>query len=321
MDASPKPPPKAFPSGSVLRETRFTGGRAHIVALGLPRRLLTDAYVRLMGMRWSQLILLFIAGFLGFNILFAVLYLLVPGSLGDSSRNDGPASPLDAFFFSVQTVATIGYGVLYPKSLYANILVTLEIMAGVFGFAMGNGLMFARFSRPTARIMFSRIAVVAPHNGVPTLMFRAANQRHNLILEAHVRVALARVEISSEGRAMRRFRDLAIERRDNLTFFLSWTVMHPIDESSPLYGLSPEEVAGSDITIIVVMNGADESFGQPVYARHIYAARDIVWGSHFADIIGVAEDGRPTIDYGKFHSVDEPAPEPASVEAIEQRGA
>jgi inward rectifier potassium channel len=321
MEASPKPPPKALPPGSFLRDMRFTSGRAHVVALGLPRRLLTDAYVRLMGMKWSQLILLFVLGFLGFNILFASLYSLVPESLGDSSGKGESPSPLDAFFFSVQTVATIGYGVLYPKSLYANILVTFEIMAGVIGFAMGNGLMFARFSRPTARIMFSRIAVVAPHNGVPTLMFRAANQRHNLILEAHVKVALTRVEISSEGRAMRRFRDLAIERRDNLSFFLSWTVMHPINESSPLYGLSPEEITGSDISIIVVMNGADESFGQPIYVRHIYAARDIVWGRHFADIIGVTPDGRPTIDYGKFHTLDEPETGAASLQPIEQGSA
>jgi inward rectifier potassium channel len=258
-----------------------------------------------MGMKWSQLLLLFILGFLGFNSVFALLFAMVPGSLVDGSRGGSPGSLMDAFFFSVQTVATIGYGVLYPKSLYANILVTVEIMAGVIGFAMGNGLMFARFSRPTARIMFSKVAVVALHNGIPTLMLRAANQRHNLILEAHVRVALTRVEVSSEGRAMRRFRDLAVDRRDNLTFILSWTIMHPIDELSPLYGLSPEDVANSDISIIVVVTGTDESFAQTVHARHVYAAKEIVWGKQFADIIGVTDDGRATIDYSKFHEVDD----------------
>jgi inward rectifier potassium channel len=279
--------------------------RSNVVTIGLPRRWLTDAYVRLMGMKWRQLLLLFVLSFLGFNVVFAALYSIVPGSLGDGSRAGGAASPLDAFFFSVQTVATIGYGVLYPKTLYANILVTFEIMAGVIGFAMGNGLMFARFSRPTSRIMFSNIAVIAPHNGVPTLMFRAANQRHNLILEAHVKVSLTRMEISSEGRAMRRFRDLEIERRDNPTFILSWTVMHPINEHSPLYGLSREDFAASDMTVIIVMTGTDESFSQPVHARHTYTAKDIIWDRNFADILGRTEDGRPTIDYGKFHSVDE----------------
>jgi inward rectifier potassium channel len=305
MDPTPPSEDTKPPSPKMPRNMPVDGRRGGVVAHGLPRRFLTDAYVRLMGMKWSQLILLFVLGFLGFNLVFAGLYSLAPGSLGDSSRNGGPASPLDAFFFSVQTVATIGYGVLYPRNLYANILVTIEIMGGVIGFAMGNGLMFARFSRPTARIMFSNIAVVAPHNGVPTLMFRAANQRHNLILEAHVRVALTRTEISSEGRPMRRFRDLAVERRDNLTFVLSWTVMHPIDESSPLFGMSRQDVLGSDLGIVVVMNGTDESFAQPVYARHTYAAADIVWGRHFADIIGRTEDGKPSIDYAKFHSVED----------------
>lgn len=304
MDTSSKPPNQRIAKAK-LTPIGIISGRPDIVAIGLPKRWLTDAYVRLMGMKWRQLLLLFVFGFLGFNVLFAVLYSIVPGSLVDGSNSGQPATPLDAFFFSVQTVATIGYGILYPKTLYANILVTIEIMGGVIGFAMGNGLMFARFSRPTSRIMFSKIAVIAPHNGVPTLMFRAANQRHNLILEAHVRVALTRTEMSSEGRAMRRFRDLEIERRDNLTFILSWTVMHPINEKSPLHGMSQEDFAASDMTIIVVMTGTDESFAQQVHARHTYTAKDIVWGRHFADIIGRTEDGRATINYGKFHSLDE----------------
>jgi inward rectifier potassium channel len=165
--------------------------------------------------------------------------------------------------------------------------------------------MFARFSRPTARIMFSRKMVVARHNGVPTLMFRAANQRHNLILEAHVRMVMIRPETSAEGRTMRRFRDLPVDRRDNITFVLSWTVMHPIDELSPLFGLDESSVAASDFSIIVVMTGTDENFAQPVYARYTYSARDIVWGKNFQDIIGVAPHGGPTIDYGKFHEVEE----------------
>ncbi len=305
MDAIPPQTPSPPPNSGILKQMAESNGRLRVVAIGQSRRWLTDTYVRLLGMKWSHLILIFIFGFLGFNAVFALLYSLVPGTLANGSTSGDVSSPLDAFFFSVQTVATIGYGVLYPKSLYGNVLVTIEIMGGVIGFAMGNGLMFARFSRPTARIMFSRVAVVAPHNGVPTLMFRAANQRHNLILEAHVRVALTRQETSSEGRTMRRFRDLAIERRDNLTFILSWTVLHPIDELSPLFGMSPEEVAESDMNIVVLMTGTDESFAQPVYARHVYQAKDIVFGKQFQDIISANEKGLPTIDYGKFHAVED----------------
>jgi len=279
-------------------------GRINVRPLGLRRRWLADSYVRLMAIKWRYLFLIFTLGFFAFNLVFAALYSIVPGSLAHSVGG-GPVSPVDAFFFSVQTVATVGYGELYPKSLYANALTTVEVMAGVIGFAMGTGLMFARFSRPTARIMFSKVAVIAPHNGVPTLMFRAANQRHNLILEAHVRVAITRDEVSDEGRTMRRFHDLKLERRDNPTFILSWTVMHRIDETSPFYGLSPQEIAARQISIVVLMTGTDESFAQPVYARYNYTGADIVWNRHFVDIIGVSERGESIIDYTKFHSVEE----------------
>ena len=276
-----------------------------MVALGRQRRLVTDVYVRAMEIKWRYLIPLFGLSFVLFNTVFATLYWLRPGALGDGTGAGAGGSFLDAFFFSVQTVATIGYGILYPKTLYANVLVTVEIMAGVLGLAMVTGLMFARFSRATARIMFSKVAVIAPHNGVPTLMFRAANQRHNLILEAHVKVVLTRFEVSTEGRGMRRFRDLRVERADNPTFVLSWTVMHPIDADSPLYGMTPEDLAASDIEIIVVMTGLDESFTQPVHARYSYTPDDLVWGRYFADIVGLNENGVRTINYGRFHDVQE----------------
>jgi inward rectifier potassium channel len=280
-------------------------GRPRVVAKGRPRRPLADIYVRLMELRWPQLLILFVSGFLSFNILFAALYALHPDSLGDSSNAGRATSFFDAFFFSVQTVATIGYGVLYPKTLYSNVLVTLEIIFGVIGFAMGNGLMFARFSRATARIMFSKIAVIVPHNGTRTLMFRAANQRHNLILEAQVKLSLSRSETSTEGRIMRRFRELPVERRENPIFILSWTVMHVINEASPLYDMTPEQLAESDLTIVVVMTGTDESFAQQVHARHTYSAKDIVWDRQFVDIISLTDDGKAQIDYERFHDAVE----------------
>jgi len=302
MDSATPPPPRPQPRsvGSLVTRT----GRAKVVALGRDRQFVSDFYVRAMELKWRHIILIFIVSFISFNTLFAFFYWIRPESLGDASQGGTARSFLDAFFFSVQTVATIGYGVIYPKSLYANVLVTTEIMAGVLGLAMVTGVIFARFSRPTARIMFSKIAVIAPHNGMPTLMFRAANQRHNLILEAHVRVVLTRFETSAEGRVMRRFRDLAVERQDNLTFILTWTVMHPIDAFSPLHGMSAEEIANSDMEIIVVMTGTDESFAQPVHARHSYAAGDIVFGRHFVDIMDVNTEGTRTINYGRFHDVE-----------------
>lgn len=300
-------PPKRYGSARMAAVAKRNVSERKIVAVGRPQRFTTDAYVRALEMKWRHLILLFALSFLSFNLAFATLYWIQPDSLGNGSKGESAQSFLDAFFFSVQTVATIGYGVLFPKTLYANILVTGEIMSGVLGIAMVTGLMFARFSRPTARVMFSNVAVIAQQNSVPTLMFRAANQRHNLILEAHVRMALTRFETSVEGRTMRRFRDMEVERDSNLTFVLSWTVMHPITELSPLYGMTPEDLAASGIEIIVIVTGTDESFAQPVYARHVYAATDIIWDRHFVDIIDVAEDGTRIIDYSKFHDVEEAA--------------
>lgn len=309
MDSAAPPPPRQSPPSLGVQISR--SGRARVIALGRERRFVSDLYVRAMELKWRQLILGFVLSFLTFNVVFAFLYWIRPGSLGDGSSASTTGSFVDAFFFSVQTVATIGYGVIYPKTVYANVLVTIEIMAGVLGLAMVTGLMFARFSRPTARIMFSKIAVVAPYDGIPTLMFRAANERHNLILEAHARMVLTRFETSVEGRVMRRFRDLTVERRDNLTFILTWTVMHRIDETSPLYGMTPEEIANSDLEIIVVMTGTDQSFAQPVYARHAYSAADIIFDRHFVDIMDVRDDGTRTIDYGKFHEVEPLASAPA----------
>ncbi len=258
-----------------------------------------DAYHRLLTFSWPRFFLLMAAWYIGANVLFALLYLVDPHGIAEAR----PGSFEDAFFFSVQTVATIGYGVMHPQTLYANLVMTLETLCGLIGFAVMTGLIFARFSRPTARILFSDVAVIAPHNGVPTLTFRCANQRLNQILEATVGLTVLRDETSKEGKTMRRFHDLKLLRQRTPVFALTWTVMHPIDAASPLHGLTEQDMVDEELEVVVILTGVDETFVQPIQARHSYLAEDIRWDHHFVDIMLTLDDGRTGIDYSRFHDI------------------
>ncbi|HEY3918773.1 MAG TPA: ion channel [Stellaceae bacterium] len=265
-----------------------------------------DFYHRLLTTPWRRLFVVLAIAYIAFNLVFAGLYLLQPGAIA----NARPRSFTDAFFFSVQTMATIGYGEMRPVTLYANLLVTVEVLLGMTGLAVASGLVFARFSRPTARVMFSKVAVITNQDGVPSLMFRAANQRRNEILEAQVTVMLLRDEVSSEGVEMRRFHDMVVSRPHTPMFALTWTVIHPIDKESPLYGLSREDLAAAHAQIVASIVGIDETFSQTVYARHDYDAGDIHWNRRLADILSRAEDGRRSIDYRRFHDTVEASDSP-----------
>jgi inward rectifier potassium channel len=261
-----------------------------------------DLYHRLLTARWITFFAVMAAAYVLFNLGFALLYRLQPGSIA----NAGPDSFADSFFFSVQTMATIGYGDMRPATLYANLLVSVEVLLGLAGFALATGIIFARFSRPTARVMFSKVAVVTRHEGKPTLMFRAANQRLNRIIEAQVNVNLARNEVTVEGVAMRRFYELKLERARSPLFVLTWTVMHVIDEASPLHGAGRDSLMREGAEIIVAIAGIDETLSQTIHARHLYAAEDIQWGRRLADILGQTASGTTVFDYARFHDTVEP---------------
>ncbi len=256
-----------------------------------------DIYHRLLTMPWSALFVLLSAVYVVFNLVFAGFYLLQDGSIANAK----PGSLADAFFFSVQTTATIGYGEMRPATLYANWLVTGEVMLGMTMLAVSTGLVFARFSRPTARVLFSKIAVIVPHEGVPTLMFRVANQRRNQILEAQVSVSILRDEVTAEGVSLRRFHDLRVARPHTPMFALSWTVMHPITETSPLHGETGDSLLRQQAEIVVGIVGIEEILSQTVHARHSYLADEILWDQRFVDILGRTADGRRSIDYRRFH--------------------
>ena len=276
-------------------------------ALGVRNPVWQDLYHRLMVLSWPRLAGLFIACFLVFNLAFAALYRLDPQGL--SQPHDPAAAPLfwRDFFFSVHTVATIGYGNIYPVSLYANALVVTEITLGILFFALVTGIAFARFSRPTARILFSEVAVVREVDGVPTLMLRAANQRMNLIFSAKARLSLLE-DCMVGGTWMRRFRDLPLERASNPMFALTWTMIHRIDAASPLRPWVDDPAHAAPLELVVVLSGFDESSGQTIHGRYAYGRDDLRHGARFVDILGKDETGARTIDYARFHAVEHEGP-------------
>ncbi len=274
-------------------------GSARAAYRGLPREPWRDGYHVLLTMPLAVFFAFMASGFVLFNCLFAGLYLLDPG--GISGMRGG--SFQDAFFFSVQTVGTLGYGVMAPRSLYANVIVSIEVFVGLFNFAAAASLLFARISRPTAMIMFSKVAVITAYEGVPTLMFRAANRRRNLVVEAEVSVTYVHDSTSLEGHVLRRFDEMRLLRARTPLFFLTWQVMHAIDESSPLYGETNESLAAKRAEIVVVMKGTDETFVSTIHARASYRPEEIVWNARLVDIFGFDEGGNRIIDFRRFHDV------------------
>jgi inward rectifier potassium channel len=292
--------------------TRFASGR-EIVTLGLGSAPWRDAYHRLLTMPWRRFFALLVVAYLVVNAAFAAVYF----ELGDAIENALPDSFLDDFFFSVQTLATIGYGKMAPRTLGANGVVAVEALVGMVGLAVTTGLVYARFARPTARVLFSRVAVVAPYEGVPSLMFRMANARGNQIVEARLRVTLVVNETTAEGHAVRRLRDLHLVRSEHGAFALSWTAVHPIDEHSPLRGRDAASLHEAQADVVVSLSGIDEGLAQTIYARHGYGPGDLVWNARFADILDTREL-RTVVDFARFHDVvrlASPTPEGGAREA------
>jgi inward rectifier potassium channel len=261
-------------------------------------RYFSDVYHHLLTSSWPSLLLQIAGAFTAINALFALGYFLDGGV-----QNARPGSFGDVFFFSVETMATIGYGQMSPDTLFSHVLMSIEALTGLIGLALVTGLIFAKFSRPTARVRFSRLAVISKRDGVPSLMFRMANVRSNQIVEAQIHVVLARQEFTMEGEEVRRFHDLALSRHRNAIFAYSWTAIHPIGLDSPLFGATPESLAASRTGVIVSLTGIDETFAQTIYARYSYDARDIVWGARLADIATHTPEGDFALDMSKFDQI------------------
>ena len=272
------------------------GGR-EIITEGLSLNFWADISHRCMTASWPA----FIGGaalvFVAFNAFFASFYWF-----GDQPiSNVRGGAYIDYLYFSIETLSTAGYGDMHPQTHYGHFIATVELFTGIFSMSLMTGLIFARFSRPNARLLFADSPVISDHEGQPTLMIRLANERHNIISNATARVWLFKNIVSKEGQTFRRFYELPLLRNESPALALSWTLFHIIDEASPLHGLNADDLESISVSLIVVVSGYDVVAAQTVHARKSYDHSDIRFGHRYAEILGTAEDGRLRIDYGRFH--------------------
>src|SRR6201992_198617 len=272
-------------------------GRREIITEGVHLSFWTDVSHRCMTASWPS----FIAGaalvFVMFNAVFAALYWI-----GDNPISNVPhGAYIDYLYFSIETLSTAGYGDMHPQTHYGHFIAGVELFTGIFSMSLMTGLIFARFSRPSARLLFADNPVISNHEGKQTLMVRFANERHNIIGNATAKLWLMKNIVSLEGRSFRRFYELPLVRSEHPALALSWTLYHVIDEHSPLYGQSADSLKAASVTLVVVLSGDDVVAAQGVHGRKSYDHPEILFGHRYADILSKMDDGRLRIDYGKFH--------------------
>jgi inward rectifier potassium channel len=298
-----KTPPRPHlipPARRPIAPRRIKLGQREILTEGLAREVWHDLFHHFMTVSWPRLFATLASFFLVFDVLFGFLYHLVPGCIA----NLNPPGFAGAFFFSVETLATVGYGDMHPQTLYGHSVAMVEIFVGLMSLALITGIMFARFSRPRARFLFTKNLVVRPIEGKLTLLIRAANLRQNVVQDASAQLRMLRGEVTAEGYRIRRVIDLPLVRSQHPMFVLGWTVMHLIDEASPLKTETAESMRRSRTSFVLSISGTDETTGQVLMARAEYSSDDIRWNATFRDILEEAEDGTLHLDYGKFHEVE-----------------
>jgi inward rectifier potassium channel len=283
--------------GRVVR----VGGR-EIVAEGLRLNFWADISHRCMTASWPAFILGAALVFLAFNAAFGLLYWI-----GDQPISSVPGGAyIDYFYFSIETLSTAGYGDMHPQTHYGHFIAAVELFTGIFSMSLMTGLIFSRFTRPQARLLFARTPVISSHEGVPTLMVRFANERQNLIGNATARLWMFKNIVTEEGMPFRRFYELPLSRNESPALALSWTLYHVLDETSPLYGMSSADLAAVNVSLVVVVSGYDVVAAQTVHARKTYDHPDIRFGHRYQDILDATSiDGRIRIDYGRFHDTFE----------------
>jgi inward rectifier potassium channel len=272
------------------------GGR-EVITEGLHLNFWADISHRCMTASWPA----FIGGaamvFVAFNAFFATFYWL-----GDQPISNVPGGAyIDYLYFSIETLSTAGYGDMHPQTHYGHFIATVELFTGIFSMSLMTGLIFARFSRPSARLLFADNPVISDHEGELTLMIRLANERHNIISNATARLWLFKNIVSKEGQSFRRFYELPLLRSESPALALSWTLFHIIDEASPLHGLNAHDLQSFKVSLVMVVSGYDVVAAQTVHARKSYDYPDFRFGHRYAEILDTTEDGRLRIDYSRFH--------------------
>ncbi|MCB0379248.1 MAG: hypothetical protein KDD33_12215 [Bdellovibrionales bacterium] len=272
----------------------------NVTKIGLPKSHFKDIYHRVLQASWTEFLIAVATLYLSINAFWAFLYYMRPGSI----LNADPNSYWHAFVFSFQTSTTIGYGHFLPATEYANALVIADTLSGIIFVALITGLAFAKFSKPTARVIFSSSAVVTLYEGQKTLMFRMANARDSFIANARVEAVAVLDHTSKEGLSMQRIFDLKLIRSNSPVFLMSWTAMHIIDEDSPLYNLGLEGIINKNLRIVVSLTGIDDWSAQQVHTAHTYLKDDVSYDVRFKDILTVKESGGVVMDYNFFHETE-----------------
>jgi inward rectifier potassium channel len=277
-------------------------GDREIVTEGLNLSFWADISHRSMTASWPSFIASVVLVFIVLNAAFGLLYWIGDEPVSNVGRNDY----LDYVYFSIETLSTAGYGDMHPQTHYGHFVSAVELLTGIFSMSLMTGLIFARFSRPSARLLFANNVVIATQDGKPTLMIRLANERHNIISNATARLWLLRNTFTKEGQPIRRFNELSLVKNEHPALALSWTLYHVLDEQSELFNLDADDMKAAGIALVVVVSGYDVVAAQTVHARKPYEHTDIRFGQRYADILENLDDGRIRIDYGKFHdTVDE----------------
>ena len=295
----------------VVRESRKRllnrDGSFNVVREGLSFFQTLSPYQFLLTTSWPRFLGLIVVFYLATNIVFGLAFFACgPGQIAGSTATSLQGRLLEDFFFSVQTFATIGYGVMHPVGLAANLVVTLESLVGLLGFALATGILFARFSQPTSKILFSEHAIIAPYRGITAFEFRIANARANEMIQVEARVLFSRIK---DGGGNRDFVPLKLEREKVVFFPLAWTIVHPIDEESPLWGATHDDLKEWDAEFLILLSGIDETFSQTVHTRSSYKAGEIVWGARFADLFNPPKpDGALSVDVSRLHQIEKALP-------------
>jgi inward rectifier potassium channel len=276
------------------------GGR-EIITEGLHLSFWADISHRCLTASWPSFIGGAVLVFIAFNAMFASFYWI-----GNQPISNVPGGAyIDYIYFSIETLSTAGYGDMHPQTHYGHFIAAVELFTGIFSMSLMTGLIFARFSRPKARLLFADHPVVTSHDGKPTLMLRLANERHNIISNATAKLWLFKNIVSMEGETLRRFYELPLTKDQNPGLALTWTLYHILDENSPLYQTNAEDLDASKASFVVVVTGYDVVAAQTVHARKSYDYGDIRFGHRYADILDTSDDGRLRVDYGRFHETVE----------------
>jgi inward rectifier potassium channel len=260
-----------------------------------------SVYMHLVNLSWPRFWGLVALAFLTANIVFALVYVLLGSDSLRAADNDIALGFFGrAFFFSVHTLTTVGYGDIYPLGWTANVVASAEAALGLMGFAVATGLLFARFSRPNAQLVFSNRMVVSPYRDGHSLQFRMANRRNNVLTDVLVDMMLMTVEQDAEGQLRRNFVELKLERKKIFFLALTWTVVHPIDESSPLNGMKAADLERLQAEVLILIRGYDDSFTQVVNTRYSYRWEEVEWSSRFAPAFDVSPAGHLVLDLDRI---------------------